>query len=85
MEEDRVNNMLPPALMKSRNIFGVRFGPRPTKLAHAQICKCQATLPFDFEGRIRTWSNARSPSSNKPSFSFFGDSKVFLKPRPIIT
>lgn len=27
--EERVKRIFPPALMKSRRIFGVRFGPRP--------------------------------------------------------
>lgn len=29
VDEERVNRMFPPALMKSRRIFGVKFGPRP--------------------------------------------------------
>lgn len=30
-EGDSAKRIFPPALMKSRRIFGVRFGPRPAK------------------------------------------------------
>ena len=56
LEEERVKRMLPPALMKSRRIFGVRFGPRPAKRQKTILEICQCTVPFDFGGRIRRWS-----------------------------
>lgn len=52
-EAERVNRMLPPALMKSRRIFGVKLGPSPnSNELQISLSTGEYQLPFDLEGRI---------------------------------
>lgn len=46
LEEERVRRMFPPALMKSRRIFGVKFGPRPTESQKTSLDLCHAIVPY---------------------------------------
>jgi hypothetical protein len=59
-EDVSVKRMFPPALMKSRRIFGVRFGPRPASSQNNAQEESggmwRHALPFDFGGRMRRWS-----------------------------
>lgn len=49
--EERVSRTFPPALIKSRRSFGVRFGPSPIQcqkhVSPPSPCK---NIPFDLDG-----------------------------------
>ena len=62
---DRATMMFPSCFMNSSRLFAVSAGPRP----------------FDFAGRRRTWSYARSPCFKSDSLFSFGDSTVVVNPR----
>ena len=75
---ERVRSMLPFWLMNCKRSLGVNAGPSPGFCKLESVMIAQNAVPFDFEGRRRMWSKARSPCRNKASFSFFGDSNVSL-------
>ena len=78
---ERVRSMLPFCLTNCKSNFGVNAGPSPRFCELQLVMIAPNAVPFDFEGRSRMWSKARSPCWNKASLSFFGDSYVSLKPR----
>lgn len=53
-EEESARRMFPPALMKSRSIFGVKFGPSATLDQSTSHRSNMWLLPFDFVGSTTT-------------------------------
>ena len=74
---ERVRRMFPFLLMNCSSKLGVNAGPSPTYCQYFPEMGI-VTAPFDFGGRRRMWSKARSPCRNRESFSFLGESKVSL-------
>ena len=75
---ERVRSILPFWLMNCSRSLGVNAGPSPGLGKPRPPVIARDHVPFDFGGRRRMWSNARSPWWNRVSLSFFGDSKVSL-------